>query len=72
MYTINGWISYKRRDRKYMIIHNNKKIHFGDPNYADFTGHHDLKRREQFRKRNAKWALADKYTPAWLSYFLLW
>ena len=71
-YNVGKIYPSSRQDKKYMIIHENKKIHFGSPNYGDFTGHHDLKRREQFRKRNAKWANADKYTPAFLSYYLLW
>ena len=62
----------ERKDKKYMVIINNKKIHFGDPKYADFTYHKDLKRREAFRKRNAKWATANKDTPSWLSFHLLW
>lgn len=61
-----------RKNKKYMIIHENKKVHFGDTNYEDFTGHHDIERRNQFRKRNAHWKDAKKYTPAWLSYYLLW
>ena len=61
-----------RKDKKYMVVINNKKIHFGDPNYADFTGHKDVKRREQFRTRNAKWANQPKDTAGFLSYHLLW
>jgi len=64
--------SSTRKDKKYMVVINNKKIHFGDPNYADFTGHKDVKRREQFRTRNAKWATSKKDTPSWLSFNLLW
>jgi len=71
-YNVGKVYHSSRKDRKYMIIHNNKKVHFGDPNYEDFTYHHDLKRREQFRQRNARWKNVEKFTPAWLSYHLLW
>jgi hypothetical protein len=30
------------------------------------------KKRQRFRKRNAMWAHAEKYTPAYLSYNLTW
>ena len=38
----------------------------------DWTFHRDTKRRAAFRKRNAKWLLYDKYTPARLAYNVLW
>ena len=38
----------------------------------DYTKHGDEKRRDNFRKRNMKWAYARKYSPAWLSFYLLW
>jgi hypothetical protein len=40
--------------------------------YEDYTKHQDLHRRELFRKRNHKWADAEKYSAAFLSYYLLW
>ena len=49
-----------------------KMIHFGEKGYADFTGHQDEDRRANFKKRNKKWATAEKWTPAWLSYHILW
>jgi len=49
-----------------------KKVHFGSLLYQDYTKHKDKKRRENFRNRNKRWADADKYTPAHLSYYLLW
>jgi len=61
-----------RKHKKYMIRDKTKTIHFGDNRYEDFTIHHDLKRRDNFRKRNAKWKDASKNSPAWLSYHLLW
>ena len=50
----------------------NKMVHFGYFGMEDYTKHHDEKRRELFRKRNHKWSTAEKYSPAWLSYYLLW
>ena len=70
-YNLNIEIS-TRKDKKYMIIHNGKKVHFGEMGYEDFTKHRDLHRAELFKKRNAKWADAEKYSPAFLSYHLLW
>ena len=63
-----------RKDKKYMVLNpkTNKMVHFGQMGYEDYTKHHDEKRRELFRKRNHKWATAEKYSPAWLSYYLLW
>jgi hypothetical protein len=62
-----------RKDKKYMIYDSNKKlVHFGQMGYEDYTFHGDLKRRNNFRKRNIKWGYASKYSPAWLSYWLLW
>jgi len=59
---------------KYMTFNGNKMVHFGSmiPPYQDYTKHHDLKRRNNFRKRNARWRDAPMYSPAFLSYWLLW
>ena len=63
-----------RKDKKYMVLNpkTNKMVHFGQMSYEDYTNHHDEKRRELFKKRNHKWATAEKYSPSWLSYNLLW
>ena len=61
-----------RKDKKYMVSDGKKLIHFGQMGYEDYTKHHDEKRRELFRKRNHKWTTAERYSPAWLSYNLLW
>jgi hypothetical protein len=49
-----------------------KWIHFGQMGYEDFTRHGDPVRRARFKTRNRRWATADKWTPAFLSYYLLW
>lgn len=61
-----------RKNKKYAIMIDGKWVHFGDSRYEDFTGHGDERRRELFRKRNAKWATANKDSPAYLAYHLLW
>jgi len=63
-----------RKDKKFMILNpnTNKLVHFGQWGYEDYTKHHDKTRRDLFRKRNHKWKDADRYSPAWLSYHLLW
>ena len=55
----------------YVISPEGKKIQFGST-MEDYTYHKDETRRKNFKSRNAKWKNADKYTPAYLSYHLLW
>jgi hypothetical protein len=65
-----------RRDKKYMLYNpnTNKWVHFGQflPPYEDYTFHQDELRRKKYRTRNAKYKNADKYTPGYLSYHILW
>ena len=61
-----------RQDKKYMLEHDGKLIHFGQYGYEDYTKHKNLARREAFRRRNHEWAKAEKWSPAWLAYHLLW
>jgi len=62
------------KNKKYKIWDpNNKKwIHFGDSRYSDYTKHNDPERRTNFRLRNAKWADSKMYSPAYMSFWLLW
>ena len=61
------------KNKKYMVFNEEgNKIHFGSMLYQDYTKHKDKKRRENFRNRNRRWKDADKFTPAHLSYYLLW
>ena len=72
-YNIGKVFFSTRKNKKYMIKNpDGKMIHFGEKGYADYTAHQDEKRRENFKKRNKKWATAEKWTPAWLSYHILW
>jgi len=61
-----------RKDKKYMVFNGHKMIHFGQMGYEDATHHKNEKRIMNFRKRNHRWANAPIYSPAWLSYYLLW
>ena len=69
---LGGWVYNFHTQKKYMVFNGTKMIHFGQFGYEDYTKHGDEKRRDNFRKRNMKWAYARKYSPAWLSFYLLW
>jgi hypothetical protein len=58
--------------KKYMIFHNNKPMYFGQMGFEDYTKHNDELRQQRFLNRNKKWKTFQKYTPAYLSYHLLW
>jgi len=70
-YNLDIYVS-SRKDKKYMIKLGNEARHFGQMGYEDYTLTKDDKKRDLFRKRNAKWGNAEKFTPAWLSYHILW
>lgn len=62
-----------RKNKKYMVKNpQGKWIHFGQFGYEDYTKHKDENRRDNFRRRNAKWSKEEKYSPSWLSYWILW
>lgn len=61
-----------RKDKKYMVFDGRTMIHFGQMGYEDATKHNDLDRINRFKKRNWKWQNSPKYSPAWLSWFILW
>ena len=61
-----------RKDKKYMVISpDGKKVHFGST-MEDYTYHNDKDRLNNFRNRNKKWKDYPIYSPAYLSYYLLW
>lgn len=64
-----------RKDKKYMIEHNGKLIHFGAMGYEDYTKHKDDNRRDNYlrRARNIKgnWG-QNKYSPNNLAIHILW
>ena len=61
-----------RKYKKYMVFDGRTMVHFGQMGYEDATKHNDLNRINRFKKRNWKWQNSPKYSPAWLSWFLLW
>jgi hypothetical protein len=61
-----------RKDKKYMVFDGRTMIHFGQAKYYDWTYDQNEERRNRFKKRNWKWQFAPKYSPAYLSYYLLW
>lgn len=63
-----------RKEKKFMIEDpiTNKKVHFGQMGFQDYTKHGDEERRDRFRIRNQKWREAPLYSPARLAYELLW
>jgi len=72
-YKVGKVLPSTRKASKYMVERpDGKMIHFGAAGMADFTKTKDEDRRKRFRQRNAKWADAAAYTPAYLSYYLLW
>ena len=72
-YGIGKVFKSSKKDKKYMVKNpDGKMVHFGASGYADYTAHKDNERRKRFRTRNHKWASATKWSPSWLSYYLLW
>ena len=62
-----------RKDKKYMLYVNKKKVHFGQKGYSDYIEHGDKKRRRNFhnRFRNHK-GYNDKTSGLYYSRMLLW
>jgi Family of unknown function (DUF5754) len=64
-----------KTDKKYMLWNGDKKIHFGQMGYEDYTKHKDTKRRESYLLRatniRGNWK-SDPYSPNNLSIHLLW
>jgi hypothetical protein len=63
-----------RSKSKYMVFdpYEQKMKFFGQMGYEDYTKHNNEKRRDNFRKRNHKWANAPIYSPRFLSWYLTW
>jgi hypothetical protein len=74
-----------RPDKKVMLKYEGKTIHFGNKGSKDFIIHKSennpdaYKLRDAYRSRHSKILLKDgtraidkKYSPAYLSYWLLW
>jgi len=61
-----------RKDKKYMVFDGHKMVSFGQMGYEDATKHRDIDRINRFKKRNWKWQNSPKYSPSYLSWYLLW
>jgi len=74
-----------RKDKKYMIKHDNKTVHFGAAGMRDFTlinkksSNFYLPKKEErekvksnYKSRHSKDPFNKVYTPASLSMYLLW
>lgn len=77
-----------RKNKKYMVEVDGKKVHFGDTRYQHYKDkiglyshldHLDKERRRRYRTRHSNIILSDgipaykrKYSPAWFSYHYLW
>ena len=62
-----------RRDKKYMVKHGNRTIHFGARGYSDYTLHKDYERMVRYRNRhNVRENWNDLKTAGAWSLHLLW
>ena len=68
-----------RLNKKYYVVYQGKKIHFGSRSNSDFTIHKDKRRRDNYRKRHraiklisGEPAYLDKRQPAFWSWFCTW
>lgn len=69
----------QRKDKKFDLVINNKRVSFGSRGMEDYLDHGDDKRRASFRARMSGIKLKDgtrainkRNSPAYLSYNLLW
>ena len=61
-----------RKDKKLMVSHDGKTIHFGAKGYSDYTQHHDHKRMLRYERRHKareNWNNLDS-AGAWSKYIL--
>lgn len=63
-----------RKDKKFMVYNpDGKKVHFGQLGYDDYhSSGKDEEKRKRFLKRNDRWKIAEKWSPAHLAYYVLW
>lgn len=65
----------KRKNKKWMVqLPDNKKIHFGDSRYQDFTAHKDERRKKAYLLRHKKedWERSGIDKAGFWSRWLLW
>ena len=68
-----------RKNKKYMVLYNNKWIHFGSKGMSDFIEHKDKDRRMRYQARASKikdknnnFTFKLKSSPNFWSYYVLW
>jgi hypothetical protein len=64
-----------RKNKKYMVIIDNEKIHFGADGYSDYTKHKDDDRKKAYiarHKKNENWKKSGIMTAGFWSRWLLW
>ena len=64
-----------KKEKKWMIIHGEKKIHFGQKGFSDFTLHKDPKRKKNYIARHEKredWNKSGINTAGFWAKHLLW
>lgn len=69
----------RAKGKKYYVIYNGKRLNFGASGMDDFLDHKDAVRRKSFRARaqgikrkDGTKAYADKSSPLYWSYNVLW
>ena len=60
------------QNKKFTAIINNKKIHFGDSRYQDFTKHKDPERKKAYLSRHKKDNATNPNYAGFYSTNLLW
>ena len=64
-----------RKEKKFMVVINNKTIHFGAKGYSDYTKHKDSERKKRYINRHKKrenWTKSGIKTAGFWSRWLLW
>ena len=64
-----------RKEKKWMVIIDGRKVHFGASGWSDYTIHGDKKRMERYVARHRKrenWTKSGINTPGFWSRWLLW
>jgi hypothetical protein len=64
-----------RKDKKFMVIIEDKVIHFGGKGYSDYTIHKDKERKKRYiirHKKNENWNKSGIKTAGFWSRWILW
>ena len=61
-----------RKNKKFVIIMDNMKHHFGQSGYEDYTIHKDIERKNRYLKRTITQPQDNIHSPSFWSLNLLW